>query len=282
MKHLQRSNLSYPGLWRGCVGAWAPCLGPTGLTLRDWSGFGNHGTLTNMDAAGDWAASGGRYALDFDGSNDHVLCSSLTVGNLGTSNATLSVWVNTANANASRGFINKREFSGSFQQWSLLQGGVDTGGQPVLAKYITLFWYNGGALNSPAAVQNYRTTNDYVDGKMHHFAVTRTNGTIPRFYVDGNEVAVTAVVDGQNNINADSTKAIEIGSAARGAATVLGQVDDARVYSRALSASEIRLLASRRGIAYETNRNRQYNSAATAARLCNIFTGNSLEIIGAP
>jgi hypothetical protein len=59
-------------------------------------------------------------------------------------------------------------------------------------------------------------------------------------------------------------------------------IDDVFVHNRALSPNEIRLLASRRGIAYETNRNRQYNSAATAARLCNIFTGNSLEIIGAP
>ena len=56
----------YPELWRGCVGAWCPSLGPTGLTLRDWSGFGNHGTLTNMDPGTDWVLSGGRYALDFD------------------------------------------------------------------------------------------------------------------------------------------------------------------------------------------------------------------------
>jgi hypothetical protein len=44
----------WPELWRGCVGAWNPGLGPTGLRLYDWSPYRNHGTLTNMDAGTDW------------------------------------------------------------------------------------------------------------------------------------------------------------------------------------------------------------------------------------
>ena len=63
---------AYPELWDGCVGAWAPCLGPTGLRLHDMGGRANWGTLTNMDAATDWVVDGGRYALDFDGTNDFV------------------------------------------------------------------------------------------------------------------------------------------------------------------------------------------------------------------
>ena len=35
----------YPGLWKGLVGLWIPGLGPTGSTLRDVSGYGNHGTI---------------------------------------------------------------------------------------------------------------------------------------------------------------------------------------------------------------------------------------------
>ncbi len=63
-----------PGLWKGLVGLWVPGLGPTGLTLRDVSGFGNHGALTNMDPATDWVTTGQRvpWALDFDGGNDYV------------------------------------------------------------------------------------------------------------------------------------------------------------------------------------------------------------------
>lgn len=59
-----------PGLWKDCVGLWAPSLGATGLTLRDWSGFQNHGTLTNGPT---WGVFGGRRALGFDEVNDHVL-----------------------------------------------------------------------------------------------------------------------------------------------------------------------------------------------------------------
>lgn len=63
-----------PGLWKGLVGFWAPHLGPTGLTLRDWSGFQNHGTLTSMDPATDWMSSLYGWALDFDGTDDYVDC----------------------------------------------------------------------------------------------------------------------------------------------------------------------------------------------------------------
>ena len=56
----------------GLVGAWCPSLGPSGYTLLDRSGRGNHGTLTNMDAGSDWLGMPGGWALDFDGTNDSV------------------------------------------------------------------------------------------------------------------------------------------------------------------------------------------------------------------
>jgi hypothetical protein len=204
-----------------------------------------------MDAGTDWVVNQGRYALDIDGSNDHVACASNSIGNFGTADATISIWVKTADAIANRVFITKREFSGSFQQWSLMQGGVTVVGGGATGKYISLFFYNAGSLADASGTQNFRTTSDYIDGQMHHFAATRTNGTVPKIYVDGVSVAVTAIVDGRTNINGDGTKPITIGASTSGGVPVLGQVDDARLYTRALSESEIRLLASRRGIAYE-------------------------------
>jgi len=56
---------AYPGLRKGLVGAWAPALGMTGGKLRDISGRGNDGTLTNMDPATDWSRNEGRLGLDF-------------------------------------------------------------------------------------------------------------------------------------------------------------------------------------------------------------------------
>ena len=61
-----------PHLWKGLVGLWAPSLGQTGSKLFDWSGFGNNGTLTNMDPGTDWVTGRDGYALDFDGTNDRI------------------------------------------------------------------------------------------------------------------------------------------------------------------------------------------------------------------
>ena len=72
----RRGESASPNLWTGLVGAWSPPLGPTGLTLFDQSGYGNDGTLTNMDPATDWMMTEKGWALDFDGSNDYVNCGS--------------------------------------------------------------------------------------------------------------------------------------------------------------------------------------------------------------
>lgn len=66
--------------------------GPTGLDLWDLTGGGANGTLTNMDAATDWALSGPGYALDFDGVNDVVTASTpIAITNYPF---TISAWVN--------------------------------------------------------------------------------------------------------------------------------------------------------------------------------------------
>ena len=71
-----RGDLSKrPNLWNGLVGCWKPSLGVSGMTLRDVSGHGNHGILTNM-TLDDWVISGDPkslgYALDFDGVDDNI------------------------------------------------------------------------------------------------------------------------------------------------------------------------------------------------------------------
>jgi hypothetical protein len=79
-------------LWQGVVGYWSATAGPTGYRLLDRSGRGNHGTLTNMDAATDWVVDGGRYALDFDGSNDYAFNETIGFPNAGTQ-LTASLWI---------------------------------------------------------------------------------------------------------------------------------------------------------------------------------------------
>lgn len=61
-----------PRLWKGLVGAWVPLLGVTGSALRDVSGQGNHGTLSNMDPGTDWVTWKDGSALYFPDVTDNV------------------------------------------------------------------------------------------------------------------------------------------------------------------------------------------------------------------
>jgi hypothetical protein len=53
----------------------------------------NHGTLTNMDPATAWVASGGKLALDFDGVNDCVIRSPFNFPPTPNSSFTVSFWI---------------------------------------------------------------------------------------------------------------------------------------------------------------------------------------------
>ena len=75
------SESANPNLWKGLVGAWMPSFGVTGNTLKDVSGNGNDGTLTNMDAATDWVGTSKGLALDFDGDNDYIELGSISANN---------------------------------------------------------------------------------------------------------------------------------------------------------------------------------------------------------
>jgi len=58
-----------PHLWRGLIGLWAPFLGATGNTLRDWSGNNNHGTILGAT----WGPGENGAALSFlEADNDIV------------------------------------------------------------------------------------------------------------------------------------------------------------------------------------------------------------------
>lgn len=220
----------YPSLWKGCVGAWAPCLGPSGLTLRDWSGSGNHGTLNNMDAASDWAASGGRYALDFDGTNDYVSLGTSAV--LSPSPMSLSFWI----------------------KMNVTPAGYDA----VLGRMTNTFWNDGyGVYWSSASVLRFWTgLYSFRYGQITVSSPTEWNhvvcewvaGTSPEIYVRG--------IKGTNNSQTFTTPTatsteLTLGRMSDNAYNINGQLDDFRIYSRVLSGHEKMLLGSRRGIAYE-------------------------------
>ena len=210
----------YPELWRGCVGAWAPCLGPTGLTLRDWSGRCLNGTLTGMDG-NDWIANAGRYALDFDGVNDYVDCNS-SLGQLDGSTAfTLCFW-------------GRRRVVGA-----ALTVGKRSGASLIsIAPWIDGNVYFQISPNFPSVASNSINWSCY--------AMT-LSGSVIRGYIDGRQAVSSSGPSTVPTVAANYVIGLEQGIARFSD----GFIDDVRVYSRALSAKEISILSSRRGIAYE-------------------------------
>jgi hypothetical protein len=241
----------YPELWRGCVGAWNPGLGPTGLTLIDWSGYRNDGTLTNMDAAGDWVASGGRYALDFDATNDSVTLPSKQYLFAGQA-FTLS-WFEQITANAA---IYPARFR--------LQSATNTYGvfRTTDANYSHLSWGQWSMTTGKKA--SVSTVADSV-GIWKHFAIVAkagpTSETVSDFACYENGIAVTVSNSGSYGIFLETPSVIGYHSALSAANCKL---DSMMLHSRVLSASEIRTLASRRGVAYELAPRRRSSGSVTA------------------
>ena len=218
----------------------------SGNTWFDLSGNGNNGTLTN-------GVNYNGFAMNFDGSNDVIPCTSLTQGNLGSSDATISLWARLSNISVYSSIICKRMPVSDFRQWSLTQGNVTDSGQINPGKHIGIFWFKGGSANSINDAQCFRTTNDVVDGNWHHILIRRRNGFGVDFYIDGINVSVTPITNGLNNINADHTSSpVIIGSSVISGFTapISGQLDDIRIYNRALSPAEIGILFNSKRMRY--------------------------------
>ena len=214
----------YPSLWDGCVGAWAPSLGATGGRLFDHSLYGNHGTLTDMDPASDWVVSGGKGALDFDGSNDYVSTSGNVFKNTTTA---LFMWVYSTSAGASRD--NQTVYSTSTYTHYFSVGAS------------TLNLYHTG----PAT---WQSSGSLTINEWQHVGFI-INGSTRKLFLNGSEIA--SVSDTTASIYS-GTHSMRFGARVDGVFSPFqGRIDDIRIYNRPLDGTEIRTLARRRGIAYE-------------------------------
>ena len=242
----------YPSLWDGCVGAWAPSLGQTGLTLRDESVFGNHGTLTDMDPATDWVVSGGKGALDFEGVDDRVSVGSPPSLSLSDS-LTVSCWVYLRALGTNSTFVGNCLNGGNFNQNYFLYvrttGGIDSWSMQVASST------SGNRATGSVAVLN-----QWIH-LLGTYVPTGASNPIIRLYENGQQTAISTT--GENG-SVIAGQVVSIGSYANAANFTNGQLDDIRVYNRALSPSEIQLLATRRGVAYESKRRLAVRSGAAS------------------
>lgn len=230
----------YPSLWKGCVGAWAPCLGPTGVVLRDWSGYKRHATLTNMEPDADWVASSGQYSVEMDGTNEYAIASGLPTN--GLSALTLSCWVYA---------IGSTNYVISIPFVSVNLNGFDFR-NPSALRYVC---------NTTGAAQDVALSTD-IRNKWVHLCL-RYDGAESRAFINGisaGSVAQTGTTQSSGELNL-----ARFGS---GGLYCNVRIADVMVHNRAINNSEVTLLARRRGIAYEIfpRRNASLQAATTNRR----------------
>ncbi|MFQ5640830.1 MAG: LamG domain-containing protein, partial [bacterium] len=209
------SESANPELWSGLVGAWVPSLGFQGTQLFDVSGYGNHGTLTNMDPATDWVVGEKGLALDFDGSNDYV-----NMGDLfdGLTQVTISAWGKWGSGTPS----SNDAFVGKHNSFMIRPGNADNR----IIFYIrdSVSWFNSGD-----------STSNINDGQWHHF-VGKYDGNRVSIWMDGVEENASNVGAKTLNSNAENFQVGRLGSTNQ---YWNGSIDDVRIYNRALLPSEI-------------------------------------------
>lgn len=200
------------------IGRWCPSLGATGTRLLDRSGRNQNGTLTNMDPATDWVASGSGLALDFDGSNDGVN---------GTTNTTVTIypftiagWANVTAIPATNGSLISLGISNS-QYFSIGFVNVSSTLRAAIIGRNTAFTQNN-------------TTTAYSLGSWIHLAGVFDSATSRRLYVNG-----VRVLTGTTSVTELTTgNGFRIGS--QFATQYLNAlIDDCIIWNRGLTDGEI-------------------------------------------
>ncbi len=213
----------YPELWRGCVFAAAPCLGPTGESIPDWSGFGVRGAITGPA----YPVTAGQYAIGLSGSNQITLPNTVPSP---TSELTLSLWCDPTNK-TNTPFLVSRNVVLAFAAY-----GIAIGNSSTIFECRT------------ATSQDLSSSLTVVpNGVMSHLAVRFKSGTVD-FFLNGIKKD-TKTASGATFASGGSGHFLGAFSAA--AQKLTGRLDDIRQYNAAISDDLIKRLASRRGIAYE-------------------------------
>lgn len=228
--------MRYASLRQGLVGAWCPSVsGPYGYRLPDLSGYGNHGTLTNMDPGSDWVGNNRGVALDFDGNNDYVI----SYARPNIDDVSVGCWVKLSSTSQKGGFV---KYGG------YLDKGVGIGvGNTTLDNLGNnlIFLAEGAAWRA--------TTTALGTDWVHVFlAISGSNWTT---YFNGRELSSFTQVWSRIT---DAGQEIRIGGY-----DISGfqrypncMIDDVRLYNRKVTTPEIRLLASERGIGLKPERQR--------------------------
>jgi hypothetical protein len=222
-------RLEHQSLRQDLDAAWCPSLGTTGLSLIDRSGRNNHGTLTNMGGQDNWRASGSGLALNLDGTDDYVTLGNKPTHDVFNAACTISFW---ARVNAFGGVV------------PLMTKGTLAGNNGLTIVSFVFSGSNYVQCNfSTGSVQNDTNCTGMVAGEWVH-CLFRVGGGTRQAFTNGVQTDTRTHSAVVNSSGYD----LLIGRRSGTTTYFGGQLDDIRLYKRALTLSEIRLLASRRGI----------------------------------
>ena len=237
------SRHEYPSLRQGLVGCWVPSLGASGLSLIDRSGRNNHGTLTNMAGQDNWRASGSGVALSFDGSNDFVRANHQRPASVYP--VTLTAWMRSANLNTTA-ITNGNAFTPVMlaNTANLVNIRVEVVN---IANVLLVRTITQNAAGTVA--REFRATAFTLNSDWNHYCGVFLDGTTQQVYYNGVLQAGSA---SGTEPTISGIESAYIGGFRYNTSLIYGSVnglvDDARIYNRALTAPEFRLLASRPGI----------------------------------
>ena len=233
------SESENPQLWDGLVGAWMPSLGVTGETLRDVSGNGNHGTLTNMDAATDWVATNKGLALDYDGSSHYVNLGFQVQDKLIMSQqASVAVWVKPSADQAESGVVANYDgdASNAFRNGILLRRFGST--------RIRFGFHDSGGANY---IYRNTDTGSCPTNQWSHVCAMwdgSTSATGIKIYINGQRADTTSLTSGTVSSLKYSSEPMTIGRVKFLSSTpsFQGIIAHTSIYNRVLSPTEIKQL----------------------------------------
>jgi hypothetical protein len=198
------------------VGWWCPSLDATGALLLDRSGRNNHGALTNMDPATDWVVNGGKYSLDLDGLNDYIEFShSASISFASNSAMSIIAWIKLNASSGYRTIITKRVLSQANYELSLNNTSNQFG------------FFNGSIFTVSSGAVTV--------GEWSQLACT-VSSTSGAYFLNGAASGTFSY-----GIGAANSGNLFIGREPA-AQFFNGQIDDIRIYNRALTAGEVRQL----------------------------------------
>jgi len=213
-------------LTAGLVGFWSMNgqdvdLSDSTAEVKDVSGNDNDGNAKNGASPAIGKLGQG---FGFDGTDDYVEVPDSSLWDFAGKSRTVSVWFQ-ANENQPTGYP---RFFDHFAGGSPGAGwlfGFD-------AESDNIFFTHRADGNNIVL----QSPNTYNDGMWHH-AVTTLDGSTARLYIDGSKVDT----DNYSSLN-DLDKPLDIGSDRGNGNEFKGSLDNARIYSRALSESEVKKL----------------------------------------